>query len=173
MTGASRDLKLIITSFLFARWIQIARRIISKSRRGDVPSAPSGSQPNHSKPLPGLPARTFNGSENDLRLNYNSSMGTGQYGMVGQYGASSGQYGIASGQYGITSGQYGMPAVASTGQYQYRLPSTSLYGGGRDGIRFSPDGGGRTSPEGVQVYKTRVIYHSKQDRPAADHLSSV
>jgi hypothetical protein len=166
----------------------MARRIIFKTRRGggETPSAPSGGNPNHhitNKPLPGLlPARTFNGSENDLRLNYNSSSPT-----TGQYGVATSQYGVASSQYGVaTTGQYG--AVAMAGQYgglttgQFAMPASVpgqfrlLSGGGvggRDVIRFSPDGGGRSSsPEGVQVYKTRVIYHSKQDRPPLD-LSSV
>ena len=35
-----------------------------------------------------------------------------------------------------------------------------------DGIRYAPDG--RRSPE-VQMYKTRVIYHSRQD--CSDHSS--
>ena len=37
------------------------------------------------------------------------------------------------------------------------------------GVRYSPDG--RTSPE-VQVYKTRVIYHSRQEC-ISDHEASV
>jgi hypothetical protein len=182
--------------FFFNRWIQMARRIIFKTRRGgggsgETPSASGGGNPNHSArpPLPGLllPARTFNGSENDLRLNYNSSSAdnntTGQYGVVapGQYGVA-GQYGgaVTPGQYaGLMAGQYG-GAAATAGQYHHAMPASvsgqfprllSGGGGGRDVILFSPDGGGRSnSPEGVQVYKTRVIYHhhAKQQEPPRD-----
>jgi hypothetical protein len=67
--------------------------------------------------LPNFP-RTFNGSENDLTLAYNSSL-------------------------------------------------TRPLPGGR--VRYSPDG--RSSPE-VQMYKTRVIYHSRQDC-AEDHQQAV
>jgi hypothetical protein len=127
---------------LFFRWIQIARRIISKSRRDSNSGVTGGGG---GRP-PSLPSRNFNGSENDLRLNYNS---------------------VPTAQYSTSSGQYGVPSAPGP----YRLPagSRSVLYGGRDGIRFSPDGG-RLSPE-VQVYKTRVIYHSKQER--ADHHSSV
>lgn len=64
-------------------------------------------------------ARTFNGSENDLSLNYNTMSGRSMYG---------------------------------------------------PNVRYQPDG--RTSPE-VQMYKTRVIYHSRQDCAVADHEASV
>ena len=60
-------------------------------------------------------SRTFNGSENDLSLNYGRT---------------------------------------------YAVPGP---------VRYSPDG--RTSPE-VQMYKTRVIYHSRQDC-ASEHEASV
>ena len=72
--------------------------------------------------------RSFNGSENDLHLNYNT---------------------IGGGQ------------------------RPQVYSGG---VRYSPDGGpramaGDTEAE-IQMYKTRVIYHSGgQDQP--DHEASV
>jgi hypothetical protein len=146
--------------FSFSRWIQIARRIISRSRR-EASSSSGGGGGGSGRLPPSLPERAFNGSENDLRLDYNSVLPA-----AGQYGSPAGQYESAS-QYGSPPpGQY-EPA----GQYGALPPTASgrsaLYGG-RDGIRFSPDG--RMSPE-IQVYKTRVIYHSKQDRP--DHHSSV
>lgn len=132
-------------------WIQIAKKIIAKSKRESDQSkgAPQPRQstfPNPSRPT-GFPtppnvlphngmfvtnqskhsvfpaSRTFNGSENDLSLNYNS---------------------INRGKYGAYS------------------PQTSR-------IRYSPEG--RSSPE-VHMYKTRVIYHSRQDC-ASDHEASV
>ena len=133
------------------RWIQIAKKIIAKSKRESDQSkgAPQPRQstfPNPSRPTgfptppnvlahngmfvtnqskhPMFPASsTFNGSENDLSLNYNS---------------------INRGKYGAYS------------------PQTSR-------IRYSPEG--RSSPE-VHMYKTRVIYHSRQDC-ASDHEASV
>lgn len=132
-------------------WIQIAKKIIAKSKRESDQSkgAPQPRQstfPNPSRPTgfptppnvlahngmfvtnqskhPMFPAsRTFNGSENDLSLNYNS----------------------------INRGKYGSYS-----------PQTSR-------IRYSPEG--RSSPE-VHMYKTRVIYHSRQDC-ASDHEASV
>ena len=107
------------------RWLQIAKKIISKSKRdsnGDQSKTlgparvvrrpnmyPGGYSSNQGGPGP-MPVY---GSENDLSLNYNS---------IGR------------------------------------------------GVRYSPDGG-RTSPE-VQMYKTRVIYHSRQDC-IDDHQASV
>ena len=120
---------LIHNSCLFVfRWLQIAKRIISKSKRepsGEhsktlgpsrapvqraqlYPSFTPG--PRHN--LGGVAGGTLYGSENDLSLNYNS---------IGR------------------------------------------------GVRYSPDG--RTSPE-IQMYKTRVIYHSRQDC-ISDHEASV
>lgn len=73
-------------------------------------------------------SRTFNGSDNDLSLNYNTM-------------------------------------AAARGH----VPR-----GGR--VRYSPDTEhGRVSPEAeIQMYKTRVIYHSRQDCAAPDmHEASV
>jgi len=127
-------------------WIQIAKKIIAKSKRESdqskgthqprQPTRPTGfaTPPNvlphngmfvtNQSKHPVFPAsRTFNGSENDLSLNYNS---------------------ISRASYGAYS------------------PQTSR-------IRYSPEG--RSSPE-VHMYKTRVIYHSRQDC-ASDHEASV
>jgi len=110
-------------------WLQIAKKMLAKSKKeGGSGFETSGKSTNGRRPLPHpasgqslatvgrvggahLPTfpRTFNGSENDLTLAYNSSLSR-------------------------------------------PLP------GGR--VRYNPDG--RTSPE-VQMYKTRVIYHSRQD----------
>ena len=103
------------------RWLQIAKKIISKSKRdsdGDqsktlgparvVRRPPLYPSSHHGGPGP-VP---IYGSENDLSLAYNS---------IGR------------------------------------------------GVRYSPEG--RTSPE-VQMYKTRVIYHSRQDC-LDDHQASV
>jgi len=133
-------------------WIQIAKKIIAKSKRESDQSKgaphprqatfPNASRPatfqtpstvlppnstmfvtNQSKHPVYPPSRTFNGSENDLSLNYNS----------------------------INRASYGAHS-----------PQTSR-------IRYSPEG--RSSPE-VHMYKTRVIYHSRQDC-ASDHEASV
>ena len=108
------------------RWLQIAKKVLAKSKkdgesvrtghtmaRRPLPQPQSGNCLANSarvagSHLPNFP-RTFNGSENDLVLAYNSSL-------------------------------------------------TRPVTGGR--VRYSPDG--RASPE-VQMYKTRVIYHSRQD----------
>ena len=100
-------IKLSSTHHPFFRWIQIAKKIIAKSKRESDQSkgAPQSRQstfPNPSRPTgfptppnvlahngmfvttqskhPMFPAsRTFNGSENDLSLNYNS-ISRGKYG---------------------------------------------------------------------------------------------
>ena len=108
------------------RWLQIAKKVLAKSKkdgesvrtghtmaRRPLPQPQSGNCLANSarvagSHLPNFP-RTFNGSENDLVLAYNSSL-------------------------------------------------TRPVTGGC--VRYSPDG--RASPE-VQMYKTRVIYHSRQD----------
>merc|ERR1719400_1227013 len=110
-------------------WLQIAKKMLAKSKKeGGADSSARNSNTSGRRPLPHpasgqslatvgrvggahLPnfPRTFNGSENDLTLAYNSSL-------------------------------------------------TRPLPGGR--LRYNPDG--RTSPE-VQMYKTRVIYHSRQD----------
>ena len=105
----------------------MAKKMIAKSKketdggcsktmgRRPLPQQPTMFMTNNSRVhqhgvLPNYP-RTFNGSEGDLTLAYNSSLRRGEGG-----------------------------------------------GGGR--VRYSPDG--RASPE-VQVYKTRVIYHNRQE----------
>merc|ERR1719150_311925 len=127
-------------------WLQIAKKMLAKSKKegGGDPSTRS-SNTNGRRPLPHpasgqslatvgrvggahLPnfPRTFNGSENDLTLAYNSSL-----------------------------------TRPLPGGRVDNLP------GGR--VRYNPDG--RTSPE-LQMYKTRVIYHSRQDC-AEDHEDRV
>ena len=114
----------MLHALLAFRWLQIAKKIISKSKRdsnGDHSKTLSGPgrqtgrpplYPTYNHPGHQAGARDLYGSENDLSLNYNS---------IGR------------------------------------------------AIRYSPDG--RTSPE-VQVYKTRVIYHSGQEC-ISDHEASV
>lgn len=125
---------------LCCSWIQIAKKIISKSKSRDQ-DAPRV-HPSRQSSCPPQPhvyghvimpvSRTFNGSENDLSLNYNTM-------------------------------------AAARGH---------VARGGR--VRYSPDtehvsGHGRVSPEAeIQMYKTRVIYHSRQDCAAPDmHEASV
>lgn len=128
----------------------MAKKIISKSKRdGDSSLSTcyrqnggikdSGNQKARQN---GFPARTFNGSENDLSLNYNSVPR------------------LYSGQF--SDGGY------NDGRGGYNDGRSGGYTEGRGGIRYAPNG--RTSPE-VQMYKTRVIYHSRQD--CSDHHSSV
>ena len=129
-------------AYFICSWIQIAKKIISKSKRENdqrhihpqsrQSSCPPGTR-NHANGYPTFGpgngnapnmfpiSRTFNGSENDLTLNY--------------------------------------------GRSAFRTSGTHVGGP----VRFSPEG--RTSPE-VQMYKTRVIYHSRQDC-ASDHEASV
>ena len=133
-------------AYLFCRWIQIAKKIISKSKKESdhrgmyVQQRQSSCPPvNRNQGFPTFatnnrhqnnvfPAsgRTFNGSENDLSLNYNT----------------------------INT-----------------MTGSAMYAPGGN-IRYQPDG--RASPE-VQMYKTRVIYHPRQeaDARAAEHEASV
>ena len=129
----------------------MAKKIISKSKQRDGGDGSNGRQQNGAnlkqnghkiRQNGNLPNRTFNGSENDLSLNYNSvpRLYSGQF--------SDGTHSVAGGGGNIISRASDI--------------------GGRDVIRYAPDG--RRSPE-VEMYKTRVIYHSRQD--CSDIHSSV
>jgi len=134
-------------------WLQMAKKIISKSKQRDgsdgnnrqMLNAPKNGGKGAAVRQNGLPAaRTFNGSENDLSLNYNSVPR-------------------------LYSGQFSDDGVGVSGHNRRDLMSRNSELNGGPGIRYAPDGR-RGSPE-VEMYKTRVIYHSRQD--CSDIHSSV
>ena len=116
----------------------MAKKIMSKSKRDDNSTTTcyrqNGGHKQDGRRQTGFPSRTFNRSENDLSLNYNS--------VPRQW--SSGQ--VSEGAYSPRGG---------------RVEA-------RNGVRYAPNG--RRSPE-VEMYKTRVVYHSRQD--CSDQHSSV
>jgi len=165
-------------------WIQIAKKIISKTKtreaegsRGQNPSTissclqskPSGfcspmlppsrsnryqadnngifaSNSKHSTVNSKFPTHRLNGSENDLSLNYNS---------------------VNRGN-GVDLQPAGFFFQDYNPQHHNILTGNQITGSHKWGF-VAPDG--RSSPE-VQMYKTRVIYHSRQDC-ASDHEASV
>lgn len=123
----------------------MAKKIMSKSKRDDNNSTTTcyrqngGHQKQDGRRAGGMPSRTFNRSENDLSLNYNSVPRQWSSGQVSEAAA------------------YSPRTAAAGGRFE-----------ARNGIRYAPNG--RQSPE-VEMYKTRVVYHSRQD--CSDQHSSV
>ena len=159
------------------RWIQIAKKIIAKSRRESDQSRGGSAQT-----LQPRQATTFPPNMPTTRPN-GFAAPTGHNGGGGMFVTNSSKH-IQVMQYPLTTtgGGFGRTFNGSEndltlnyngGGSQYHTYETASPppppSGGRGGIRYTPEG--RSSPE-VQMYKTRVIYHSRQDC-ASDHEASV